>query len=117
MVEVTLQLPDQLAARILPIQRWMPTLLALSLAQFTTPASETAAELVASLLTNPSPDEVLSYHVSERAQRRLQRLLALNRAGMLGEVEQQELDELERLEHIVIMLKADAAEQQQQEAG
>jgi hypothetical protein len=40
---------------------------------------------------------VLNYHVSDAAQTRLRRLLALNEAGILAEAEQLELDELEQL--------------------
>jgi hypothetical protein len=111
MIDVTMQLPDQLAGRILPARRWLPAVLELSLARFKTPAAETSAEIVDFLLRNPSKEEVSAYHVSDRAQRRLQRLLALNAASLLGEAEQAELAELERLEHILIMLKAQVAEQ------
>jgi hypothetical protein len=109
MVEVTVQLPDQLAEQVIPVQRWLPTLLEFSLARLKTPASETAAEIVDFLLSNPTEEEVLAYHVSDRAQERVSRLLVLNREGMLGEVEQQELDEIERVEHIVIMQKSRVA--------
>jgi hypothetical protein len=54
----------------------------------------------------------LTFHVSERAQARLQRLLALNEAGLLGEDEQRELDELEQIEHIMVMLKAQLGKQE-----
>jgi len=47
--------------------------------------------------------------MSESAQMRLRRLLALNEAGYLSEAENAELDELQRLEHIIIMLKTQAA--------
>lgn len=114
MVQVTIQLPDQLAVRILAVQQWMPTILELSLAGLRTPASETAAEIIDFLLTNPSLDDVLNYHVSERAQTRLRRLLALNEAGLLGEAEQRELDELQKIEHIIVMLKAQVAAQKHQ---
>lgn len=67
------------------------------------------------LATNPSPQEVFNYHISERAQIRLRRLVALNEAGLLGESEQQELDELQQIEHTMIMLKAQLAKQLQQE--
>jgi len=56
----------------------------------------------------------LDYHVSDRAQTRPQRLLALNEAGMLGEDEQREMGELKQVEHIMIMLKTQAAEQARQ---
>ena len=65
-------------------------------------------------MTNPSGQEILSYHSSDRAQQRLRRLLALNEAGLLGESEQLEPDELQQVEHTLIMLKAQVAHQMQQ---
>jgi DNA mismatch repair protein MutS len=51
-------------------------------------------------------NEVLAYHVADETQERLNRLLALNEAGMLSPHEQLELDERDQIEHILIMLKA-----------
>lgn len=116
MVQVTMQVSDELAQRILPVRRWMPTILELSLAHFRTPASATAAEFIEFLLQDPSDQSVLQYHVSDRAQVRLQRLLTLNQAGLLAETEQLELDELQQIEHFVIMLKAQLARPQMQSA-
>ncbi len=70
MVQVTMQLPDQLAAELLPAQRWLPLVLEVSLARLTTPAVATANEIIDFLLLNPTPAEMLGYHVSERAQAR-----------------------------------------------
>jgi hypothetical protein len=109
-----MQVPDQLAGRILPARRWLPVVLELSLARLKTPAAEMSSEIVDFLLGNPTVDEVLAYHASVRAQHRLQRLLALNEAGLLSEAEQAELAELEQLEHIIIMLKAQVFDQIQQ---
>jgi hypothetical protein len=81
------------------------------LAGFQTRAGVTATEVIRFLATEPSPEDVLNYHASERAQTRLRRLLALNEAGLLGEAEQRELDELQRIEHIMILLKARIAGQ------
>ncbi len=106
MIQMTLQVPDELAARIEPMSAWVPTIIELSLIGFETLATRTASEVIGFLSQNPSPKEVLGYHVSDEAQERLRRLLMLNEAGMLSEVEQQELDELERLEHVIVMLKA-----------
>jgi len=113
MVQLTMQISNDLAARVKPIREWLPIVLELSLVGFKTSATETATEIIEFLSTDPSPDMVLAYHVSERAQTRLQRLLALNEAGILSEPEQRELDELEKIEHIMIMLKAQIAEQVQ----
>lgn len=108
MTEVTRKSPDELARRIQPIGDWLPTVLELSLVGFTTLAAVTAAEVVAFLAENPSPSQVLSYQASERSRERLERLLTLNSAGLLGESEQRELRELEQVDHIVVMLKAQA---------
>jgi hypothetical protein len=113
MVEMTMQVPDELAKRIQPIHSWLPAILELSLLGFKTLATETATEIVQFLSTNPSSQEVIGYHVSERAQARLRRLLALNEAGLLGEAEQAELDELQKIEHIMTMLKARLAKRVQ----
>lgn len=105
MIQMTMQVPDDLAKRIEPISTWVPTIIELGLIGFKTLATTTASEVIEFLSQNPSAQDVLNYHVSEASQTRLQRLLALNEAGMLSETEQQELDELQQLEHVIIMLK------------
>jgi hypothetical protein len=115
MVQMTMQVSNELAKRLQPIRDWLPTILELSLVGFKTLATETATEIIQFLSTKPSPQKVLEYHVSERAQSRLKRLLTLNQAGGLGEMELLELDELQKIEHIVIILKAQIAEHTQQQ--
>jgi hypothetical protein len=110
MVQMTMQVPNELAERIEPVSVWLPTIIELSLIGFKTTATATASEIVAFLLQNPTLQEVFEYHVSEEAQGRIRRLLALNEAGILSETEQQELDELQQLEHVMIMLKARIAD-------
>ncbi len=115
MVQMIMQVSEELAERLRPLGAWLPTVLELSLVGSQTMAAATATEVIQFLSQTPTPQDILNYHVSERAQMRLQRLLTLNAAGMLGEAEQLELDELQRIEHIVIMLKAQVARQLQQE--
>jgi hypothetical protein len=106
MADMTLNISDELATRLRPLGVWLPTALELTLVGCKTIAAATATEVLEFLAQGPTPDEVLAYHASARAQQRLQRLLALNVAGLLDEDEQQELDELQQIEHIIIMLKA-----------
>lgn len=115
MIQMTMQVSETLAERLRPLGDWLPTVLEISLVGFQTMAAATATEVIQFLSQSPSPQDILDYHVSEQAQTRLQRLLTLNAAGMLGETEQLELDELQRIEHIVVMLKAQVARQLQQE--
>jgi len=106
MIDMTLTVPDDLAERLQPIGPWLPTVIELGILGFRTRAAAVASEVVAFLSTNPAPDEVMDFHVSEEAQDRLRRLLALNSEGLLSEEEGRELDELAQLEHVLVMLKA-----------
>lgn len=108
MTEVTVQVPEKLAQRLSPLSLWLPTMLELSMVGFRTRAAQTASEIIRFLSSGPSPGEVAAYTVSSDAQRRLQRLLALNEAGLLSQEEKVELDEIEQIEHIMVMLKAQA---------
>jgi hypothetical protein len=111
MVEITLRLPDEVAARLKPMGPWLSTALELTSVGFKTPAAETAAEIIHFLSTSPAARMVLAYHVSDRAQERLGRLLSLNQGGALSALEKAELDEMERIEHVVVMLKAQARDE------
>jgi hypothetical protein len=111
MTAITMEVPDELAQRLMPLSAWLPTVLELGLVGFRTPAVQTASEIIRFLANGPSPQEVVDFHVSDRAQQRLRRLLALQAAGQLSPDELAELDELERVEHIVIMLKGRTRDQ------
>lgn len=116
MVEFRLQVPDNLAQRLQPMHDWLPAVLELSLIGFKTAAVQTASEIIEFLGQGPSPGEVLAYHVSDRAQERLRRLLAINEAGLASTEEQAELDEIEQIEHVMVLLKAQAQQKLTQAA-
>ena len=111
MVRMTVQISDELAERCKAAGPWLSTVIELSLSGFKTPASATASEVVNFLCQNPCLEEIATFHVSESAQNRLRRLLALNEAGLISVSEKEELDELHKLEHMIIMLKVRAAKQ------
>lgn len=111
MVQITLHLTEEFAQKVEPFSKWLPTILELSLVGFRTQTTQTATEIIEFLSSDPLPQDMLNYHISERAQERLQRLLALNEAALLGPQEQLELDEIEKIEHIMVMLKAQIAGQ------
>ncbi|MBI4770799.1 MAG: hypothetical protein HY784_10430 [Chloroflexi bacterium] len=108
MTEITVQVPDRLANRLQPMAPWLPAVLELSMIGFRTPAAQTAAEVIQFLVSGPAETDVAKYHVSDRAQGRVRRLLALNAAGALSSEEQTELDEIEQIEHVLVLLKARA---------
>ena len=111
MVEMTMSVPDSLAPKLRRMNKWLPTVLELSLVGFKTPAAQVVAELVGFLSQGPSPKQVAAYKVTGRSQQRLRRLLALNQSGLLTPEEQAELGELETFEHFVTLLKTQAHEE------
>jgi hypothetical protein len=117
MIEMTMRVPDNLAPKLRRMTLWLPTVLELGLVGFKTPAAQTVAELVGFLSEGPSPAQVVEYTVSERAQQRLRRLLALNQASLLSAEEQAELDEIEELDHLVTLLKTQARERLAEKNG
>lgn len=109
MTQLTMELPDNLAARVRGMDRWLPTILEVSLLGLRTEATAVASELIQFLSSGPSAEEVLDFHISDEAQERTQRLLALNESGLLHTKENTELDELLEIERVVIALKTQIA--------
>jgi len=70
-------------------------------------------ELVDLLAKNAKADEVLSFHLSDRKQQKLDDLLTKNRDGTLDPDESAELDAFEQFEHVVRLLKARVREKHQ----
>ena len=72
------------------------------------PPASVQDEVLAFLLTSPSPQQIITFHASDVAQERLRTLLEANRNGTLTEAETAELDEAEQIDHFVTLLKAKA---------
>jgi hypothetical protein len=89
----TLQISDELAARIQLYGAWLTDIIELSLLKFRTPTAAAAAEIIGFLSRNPTPREVLGFHFTDEIQERLSRLLALNSAGLLSADESCELND------------------------
>jgi hypothetical protein len=123
MAELTIQVPDELAQQLEPLQERLPVLLtrlvealapratvgdALALVSSPTDAPLAYAEVLDFLLHRPTPQDIVAFKVSPAAQARLAELLDKNRADELSETEAAELDLYEQLEHLMILLKAKA---------
>ena len=106
----TFTLPNDLAERVAPYERWLPAILEASLLGLRTPAHIAAAELITFLSSNPSSQEVRAYRLSAPLQARVKALLAGNRQNTLSQEETAELDEFMALEHVVRLLKIESAD-------
>ncbi len=124
MVKLTIQIPDELAVRLEPLQSRLPELLWQLVDVNDLPAavsSETQVELADDnsvyqevldfLIRRPTPEEIINFKVSPQNQMRLQSLLEKNRQATLSSIELAELDVYQQLEHLMILLKARASSQ------
>lgn len=121
--KLTIQIPDELAQRLEPLQSRLPQLLWLLLdadvqqtseqpkvnAQ-TVEISEVYQEVLDFLIKRPTPEEIIAFKVSSQAQMHLEALLEKNRSASLTQMELAQLDVYEQLEHLMILLKARAME-------
>ena len=121
MAELTIQVSDELAQRLEPLQNRLPELLwqLLDVANLPTSISKTVQteptdiplvyqEVLDFLIKRPTPEEIIAFKVSSQAQSRLEELLERNRSATLNSMELAELDVYEQLEHMMILLKARA---------
>jgi len=121
MAELTIQISDELAGRLEPLQNRLPELLwqLLDVANLptnsqptvkteTTDISAVYQEVLDFLIQRPTPEEIVAFKVSPQAQTRLSELLKKNRSTTLDSIELAELDVYEQLEHLMILLKARA---------
>jgi hypothetical protein len=119
MVQITIDVPDELAQRLEPFQDKLSQLFT-RLISATLPrlkASELGLTAVAVeppviyqevldfLVSQPTSDQILGYKVSESAQLRLQTLLEKNREAALSASETSELNLYEQLDSLMTMLK------------
>ena len=126
MAELTINVPDELAQRLEPLQDRLPQLLtrlveALSahavspdVLRLVAPPMDAPlayAEVLDFLLNRPTPEAIAVFKVSPAAQGRIRALLDKNREATLDATETAELDLYEQLEHLMMLLKAKARAQ------
>lgn len=110
MTEVTINLPDKLAARIGASGVWLPFIIELGMTNFKNHGpTQAKVELIEFLSLNPDSKQVLEYFISDRLQKRLDYLLDLNGEGKANKSERQELNEWVKFDHITTMIKIQAA--------
>lgn len=114
-MQVTAELPDDIAAQLVSLHDELPEILALGLLQVRANPStgfsalaEILAEVLEFLARLPSPQEMLRLRLSDAAQSQVEFLLEKNRTGGLEPLEQRLWQQYEFIEHLVRMAKAQA---------
>jgi hypothetical protein len=116
MTTITLEVPDELAARLDAVRAQLPDLLSQVLEKSPTATPSLALQMAAThpayrqmmdfLATSPTRQQMVDFQISASAQKRLEELLDKNREEGLTEAESAELDVYELVHHSVIRLKA-----------
>ena len=110
-VEITLQVPQSLGARLQRVRERLPEILERGLREVQAERSwefedeNTVMELLAS---QPTPEQVLSLRPSPAFQAHVSNLLRRNKEGILSRQEEAELERYLTLEHLVRLAKAHA---------
>lgn len=110
-MQITVEIPDELALRLSPLQAQLPQILELGLREWTADTrlgfSGLAAvlEFLASL---PTPEEILALQPTEELQHQIAALLEKNRTLELSAEEEQLWQRYEYVEHLVRIAKVKA---------
>ncbi len=108
MVELTIQVPDELAARLQPVRDRLAEILELGLREMVPAQYGLYNEIIEFLASGPSPQDIIAFRPSKEAQARVTELLEKSRAGTLTPAEQAELDQYEELDYLMTLVKARA---------
>lgn len=108
MVQITIEVPEDLAERLAAVQDRLPEVLARGLDQSSPSLNEVYRYVLEFLTSNPSPQAVIDFKPTPAVQERISELLEKNREGQLTPAEAAELDEYVRIDTAISLLKARA---------
>jgi hypothetical protein len=113
-VQITISVPDDLGQRLQAYHDRLPELLERGFHEVMADRDGTAHDeqaIIATLVGQPTPEQVLALRPSPALQQRVGDLLERSKAGRLPRDDERELDRLLLLEHLVRLAKARAAHQ------
>lgn len=108
MAQITIEVPDPLAERLLAVGDRLPEVLVRGLAESASPLNEVYRYVLEFLASNPSPDVIVNFKPTPQIQKRISELLAKNREGQLTPAESAELDEYAYINRLLSSLKTRA---------
>lgn len=107
-VQLMIEVPDELAVRLKPLQNRLVDILELGLRELAPGSHPLHNAVVDFLASGPTPQEIVHFRPSEDDIVRVRELLEKNQAGLLTESEQAELDQYETLDYLMTLVKARA---------
>ncbi len=108
MIELTIQIPDDLACQLQPVQNHLPEIIRIGLHKFVPTNNLLYTEVIEFLAGGPPPQSIINFRPSIQAQTRVNHLLLKNQTHGLSAEEQTELDYYEQLDYLMTLVKAKA---------
>ena len=112
MVQITFDIPDELAQRLREFQSQLPQVLELGLQEFQSqqrqPNFLDEQDTISLLASQPTPEQILAIRPSPELQARVSELLAQSKSGILSTKAEAELERYLTLEHLVRLAKTHA---------
>lgn len=110
-MEVTLDIPDDLAQQLKDLENQLPEILKKGVEKLNTNTQtnfDDFSDIIELLITLPSPEEIIALKPSEKLQNRIDQLLNKNRDEGLSPEEKTEWAQYEYFENLVRLAKANA---------
>jgi len=108
MTQITLNLPNDLALRLRPVQNRLAEIIEIGLREISATKHALQNEVIDFLASGPSPEAIITFRPTENSIERVRELLDKNRTGSLTLPEQRELDQYEELDYLMTLVKARA---------
>lgn len=108
MAQITIEVSEELAERLVPVRDRLPEVLAHGLDQLSPVPNEVYRYILDFLASNPSPQAIIDFKFGQTVQERISELLDKSRANELSAEDSAELDSYERLNRFVRKFKIQA---------
>ncbi len=111
-MEITVTIPEELALQLQPVEQKLPQILELGMRAWNMrgePVFGELSDVLETLASLPTPEEILALRPSTALQERIEDLLEKSRSGSLSTDEQRAWEQYQYVEHLVRMAKARAA--------
>ena len=108
MTLITIEIPNELAQKLRPVQSRLPEIIEIGLREVTSSKSYFHNEVIDFLANGPSAEEIVAFRPSDKSIVRVQELLDKNQSGSFTQTEKNELDRYEEIDYLMTLVKARA---------